>query len=265
MFERYTDDARRSLFFARYEVTQLGGVTIEPEHLMLGVLRAAPQAILRFIGGTADTGSLRAALERAAAIGEKISTSVEIPFSPACKSALEQTPIEADAAKNVWIGPMHIVLGVLVRTDGAAAHILREAGVTAAAIREHLATISEEPRSPASAAAGPAPGMISRQWKGVVKPGKADEYLTHLRRETLPALARLDGFVTASILRREVEDGTEFEIVTIWRAVAAIELFAGADVTRAVVPPAVQALMVRYDERAVHFEVVLAVTREKQI
>jgi heme-degrading monooxygenase HmoA len=256
MFERYTDEARRSLFFARYEVTQLGGLTIEPEHLVLGVLRAAPQSILRFISGTANAVSLRTALERAAAIGGKISTSVEIPFSPACKSALEQTPLEADAAKNVWIAPVHIVLGVMVRTEGAAARILAEAGLTAAAIREHLATVPEEPHSAAAEGRRSVPGMISREWKGVVRPGKADEYLTHLRRETLPALARLDGFVTASILRREVEDGTEFEIVTIWRALAAIELFAGADVTRAVVPPAVQAFMVRYDKHAVHYEIV---------
>ena len=70
---------------------------------------------------------------------------------------------------------------------------------------------------------------------------------------------RQRGAVCVDVVIRAVE---EFEVVTIWRAVAAIELFAGADVTRAVVPPAVQALMVRYDERAVHFEVVLAVTRE---
>lgn len=256
MFERYTDTARRSLFFARYEVTQFGGLAIEPEHLVLGVLRAAPQRVLRFAGGTASAGSLRAALEQAVATGEKVSASVELPFSPACKSVLEQTPIEADAAKNVWIGPEHIVLGVLVRTDGHAARILLEAGLTAAAIREHLATAAEEPGRSAPEDARAAPGMISREWKGVVKPGKADEYLTHLRRETLPALARLDGFVTVAILRREVEDGTEFEIVTIWRALAAIELFAGADVTKAVVPPAAEALMVRYDEHAVHYEIV---------
>jgi ATP-dependent Clp protease ATP-binding subunit ClpC len=39
MFERYTESARRSLFFARYEASQLGSISIEPEHLLLGLLR----------------------------------------------------------------------------------------------------------------------------------------------------------------------------------------------------------------------------------
>ena len=39
MFERYTERARRVLFFARYEASQLGGLTIESEHLLLGLIR----------------------------------------------------------------------------------------------------------------------------------------------------------------------------------------------------------------------------------
>ena len=39
MFERYTERARRVLFFARYEASQLGTRSITPEHLLLGLLR----------------------------------------------------------------------------------------------------------------------------------------------------------------------------------------------------------------------------------
>jgi ATP-dependent Clp protease ATP-binding subunit ClpC len=39
MFERYTERARRVLFFARYEATQLGSTSIETEHLLLGLIR----------------------------------------------------------------------------------------------------------------------------------------------------------------------------------------------------------------------------------
>jgi heme-degrading monooxygenase HmoA len=115
--------------------------------------------------------------------------------------------------------------------------------------------IERQSNSPATVASRPA-GAISRQWKGVVKPGRDGDYLAQLQRETLPKLGRLDGFVTASILRRDVEDGTEFQVTTLWRSIDAIEAFAGADVTLAVVPPAARALMVRYDERAVHYEIV---------
>ncbi len=39
MFERYTETARRVIFFARYEASQLGSPYIETEHLLLGILR----------------------------------------------------------------------------------------------------------------------------------------------------------------------------------------------------------------------------------
>ena len=39
MFERYTEKARRTIFFARYEASQFGCSHIETEHLLLGVLR----------------------------------------------------------------------------------------------------------------------------------------------------------------------------------------------------------------------------------
>ena len=39
MFERYTEKARRVIFFARYEASQFGSPYIETEHLLLGLLR----------------------------------------------------------------------------------------------------------------------------------------------------------------------------------------------------------------------------------
>jgi ATP-dependent Clp protease ATP-binding subunit ClpA len=254
MFERYTESSRRCLFFARHEVTQVGGLTIQPEHLVLGILRGAPHAVLRFARDGASAEALRAALTASITPAEKVSTSVEIPFDAAVKDALQGAAAEADEAKNKWIRPEHLVLGVLVKTYGDAARVLQDAGVDIAAIRDHLA-IAQDPDDEPREAHVPRPGAVCRQWKGVVKPGKADEYLAHLR-ETLSVLVELEGFLSFGILRRDVEDGVEFQVSTIWRSVAAIEAFAGADVTRAVVPPAAQALLVRYDDRAVHYELV---------
>ena len=98
--------------------------------------------------------------------------------------------------------------------------------------------------------------MISRHWKGTIKPGLANRYLDHLRTQTLPQLAAISGFVSASILRREFAEDTEFQIVTVWTSIDAIRAFAGDDPEVAVVPPAAQALMTTFDRRAVHYEVV---------
>jgi ATP-dependent Clp protease ATP-binding subunit ClpA len=39
MFERYTDRARRVIFFARYDASALASSSIDTEHLLLGLLR----------------------------------------------------------------------------------------------------------------------------------------------------------------------------------------------------------------------------------
>ena len=54
MFERYTVRARRVLFFARYEASQLGSISIETEHLLLGLIREGLGSLVKvphFEGG----------------------------------------------------------------------------------------------------------------------------------------------------------------------------------------------------------------------
>jgi heme-degrading monooxygenase HmoA len=100
--------------------------------------------------------------------------------------------------------------------------------------------------------------MISRHWKGIARPEFADDYVAHLRDETFPRLASLSGFIHATILRREGAAGTEFQIVTVWDSLHSIEAFAGVDLEAAVVPTAVQAMMVDYDRSVSHYEIVHA-------
>lgn len=247
MFERFDESARRALFFAHQEVAQLGGLSIEPEHLVLGILRESPSTILRFARLGITEGAIRDLLARRA--GEKLSTSVEIPFSNVCKAALEQTAVEADEAGNKTIRCEHMLAGILVKTSGEAARVLHEAGVRIDAVREHLRTVPDEPQEL------PGGTLISRHWKGVTKPGQEEAYIAHLERETFPALRNLGGFVDASILRRPIDNGTEFLIVTIWRSVDDIRRFSGEDVEAAVVPPAAAALLSNYERRAVHYEI----------
>jgi heme-degrading monooxygenase HmoA len=97
--------------------------------------------------------------------------------------------------------------------------------------------------------------MISRIWKGIAKPGEADDYIDHLRTDTFPKLSGIDGFVSASILKRAVDKGTEFLIITVWESMEAIKSFAGANPEVAVVPAVVQAMMVDYDRQVRHYEV----------
>ncbi|HYB94873.1 MAG TPA: antibiotic biosynthesis monooxygenase [Vicinamibacterales bacterium] len=90
----------------------------------------------------------------------------------------------------------------------------------------------------------------------MAKADRATDYIDHLRAETFPALEKLPGFVSASILRRAVPEGVEFLIVTEWQSLDAIRAFAGDDIETAVVPQAVQGMMIEFDRVARHFHVV---------
>lgn len=98
--------------------------------------------------------------------------------------------------------------------------------------------------------------MISRQWRGLARADQAEAYQEHLRTETFPGLQRITGFVDASILRRKASGGVEFLVVTRWASMDAIRQFAGVDPEVAVVPEKVRRMMVEFDHRVRHYEVV---------
>lgn len=97
--------------------------------------------------------------------------------------------------------------------------------------------------------------MIARHWTGLVKKDKADDYIAHLTNDTFKGLTRIDGFIEASILKRELQEGIEFLIITKWDSSAAIKQFAGEHYETAVVPKIAQEMMIRYDKQVKHYEV----------
>ncbi len=73
MFERYTEKARRVIFFARYEASQFGSPYIETEHLLLGLLREDKALTNRFLRSHASVESIRKQIEGHTTIREKVS------------------------------------------------------------------------------------------------------------------------------------------------------------------------------------------------
>ena len=97
MFERYTERARRVLFFARYEASQLGSISIETEHLLLGLIREGKGLTSRiFARSHLSLENIRKEIEGRTVFREKVSTSVEIPFSAETKRVLQFAAEEAD-------------------------------------------------------------------------------------------------------------------------------------------------------------------------
>src|SRR5713226_6554966 len=97
MFERYTEKARRVLFFARYEASQLGSPYIETEHILLGLLREDKNLPNRFLSRpNLSLDSIRKEIEGRTVIREKVSTSIDLPFSNESKKVLNFADEEAE-------------------------------------------------------------------------------------------------------------------------------------------------------------------------
>jgi ATP-dependent Clp protease ATP-binding subunit ClpC len=150
MFERYTESARRALFFARYECSQLGGGAIETEHLLLGLLRGPKGLLERILASShISAESLRRQIEGRSVSGEKIPTSVEIPFGAEMKHVLRFAAEEADRLLHNYIGPEHLMLGLLREERSPAGAVLAEHGLRLDNVRRLIVELlNETPQSP---------------------------------------------------------------------------------------------------------------------
>jgi len=145
MFERYTERARRVLFFARYEASQLGSVSIETEHLLLGLIREGKGLTSRiFARSEVVLDSIRKEIEGRTVLREKVSTSVDIPFSAETKRALQYAAEEADRLLHTYIGTEHLLLGILREDRSLAASILMGKGLRLDTVREDLVSLLNE-------------------------------------------------------------------------------------------------------------------------
>jgi len=137
VFERYTEEARRSIFFARYAASLLGATEIETEHLLLGILKAdrrIAQYLLPF-HLTAETIRDKIAKHHPAPKAQ-ISTSVNLPFSTPLKRTLAYGAEESERFGHPGIGPEFLLLGLVREESFLAARILSDAGITDAKLRE---------------------------------------------------------------------------------------------------------------------------------
>src|SRR6187455_1273864 len=145
MFERYTERARRVLFFARYEASQLGSISIETEHLLLGLIREGKGLTSRiFARSHLSLENIRKDIEGRTVFREKVSTSVEIPFSAETKRVLQYAAEEADRLLHNYIGTEHLLLGILREERSVAATILMEKGMRLHQVREDIVQLLNE-------------------------------------------------------------------------------------------------------------------------
>ena len=145
MFERYTENARRAIFFSRYEAGLFGSPMIESEHLLLGLIRASKsmwEYLLKLDRGQASgraqvyfTEDLRTALIADAPKRGAESTREDLPLTDEGKRILRHAAAEATSLGHQHIGVEHLLLGILREENCFAATFLRQYGFHARSIR----------------------------------------------------------------------------------------------------------------------------------
>jgi hypothetical protein len=163
MFERYNEPARRSLFFSRYEAALLASLTIETEHLLLGIVKDRDPLITHLLGGRQSLDDIRRLVyERAGQPGSPIDVSVHVPFSEDVTQVLQYTAEEASRLLHSHIGCEHLLLGLLRLDRGVAFDVLREKGLSLTRVREALVLHVNATSQPPAEIATMISGMLPR-------------------------------------------------------------------------------------------------------
>jgi heme-degrading monooxygenase HmoA len=97
---------------------------------------------------------------------------------------------------------------------------------------------------------------VARIWRGAVRASDREEYLRYLEGTGIAEYRDTPGNRSVQVLMRDVDDRTEFLIVTLWDSRDAIVGFAGDDIDRAVFYPEDERFLVERDETVSHHDVV---------
>ncbi|OQA38505.1 MAG: ATP-dependent Clp protease ATP-binding subunit ClpC [Acidobacteria bacterium ADurb.Bin340] len=149
MFEKFTEKARRVMFFARYEASQFGAESIQSGHLLLGLLREAEKtstALLERMGVQASV--LRERLVAALTPRDRkvvpSSTSIDIPMEDEVKRILQHATTESGKLNHKHVGAEHLLLGMLKEEGCLASRLLREMGADLITAKEILLESTKE-------------------------------------------------------------------------------------------------------------------------
>ncbi len=145
-FQRYTLKAREAVFYSRYEASQLGSRTIEPEHVLLGLIRAS-QGLKGRMFDQANVSLDRARLELCAnRSSEPLPLAERVSTGERAQGIFRAAVEEADALKHHDIGLAHILIGVLRVSDSVATTLLDRMGVRLQSVRDRISLLlNEEP------------------------------------------------------------------------------------------------------------------------
>ena len=146
MFERYTDNARRTIFLAQNEATGSGSPEIDTLHLLLGII-TADRALMGQLLGMPLVDLIQEQILLQSKRATPDSKPADRPLTNECKRILAKAAEQADSLSSTTIGNEHLLLGVLCEPGCMAGKILKKQGLELGALRQKLGGEAAAPAS----------------------------------------------------------------------------------------------------------------------
>jgi len=141
MWQRFTERARKAVFYAQEEAGKWGENSVGPEHLLLGLVREDDNMAARILDRLGvKPEAVREGVQARLQPGEG-KTGKDMQLTPAAKQVVDGAYEEARQLDDNYIGAEHLLLGMLREQAGIAPEVLAGLGVTPGAVQERLQQI----------------------------------------------------------------------------------------------------------------------------
>lgn len=143
MWQRFTERARRIVFFAQEEAGRLGENYVSTEHLLLGMVRENDSVAAQILDNMGiSLGRIRSEIERQVTRGDgRLGTDMQL--TPRAKRVIDLAYDEARQLSNNYIGTEHILLGLIREGEGLAGRVLNKLGVELERTREDVKSLQD--------------------------------------------------------------------------------------------------------------------------
>jgi ATP-dependent Clp protease ATP-binding subunit ClpC len=181
MWQRFTERARKVVFYAQEEAQKFGEGYVSTEHLLLGLVRESDSVAARVLEKLGvSLNRIRAEVEKQLPRGDA-RPSQDMTLTPRAKRVIDLAYDEARNLNNNYIGTEHLLLGLIREGDGLAGRVLAKLGVELEKARKEVMALQDNETQTKSG--GRTPGAVTG---GTTKTQTLDEFgrdLTELARE----------------------------------------------------------------------------------
>jgi ATP-dependent Clp protease ATP-binding subunit ClpC len=188
MWQRFTERARKVVFYAQEEAQKFGEGYVSTEHLLLGLVREADSVAARVLDKLGvSLNRVRAEVEKQLPRGDA-RPNQDMTLTPRAKRVIDLAYDEARNLNNNYIGTEHLLLGLIREGDGLAGRVLAKLGVELEKARREVMGLQDNDTQQKSTSSSSRPSSSSSSGgaSSTTKTQTLDEFgrdLTELARD----------------------------------------------------------------------------------